>query len=264
MRFRTSKSLLMVLALSITVGWTAKADIVNGGSLTSWSAAILDSPGTGPYWNNTSGDGPKYNIGWCMAGGGNCMLPGGPVGPLPAYTNAGAAPNNMYFTGNVGGGTSTLLVSITSQQGPAGLDSLYYYLTNASGTPISGNTFLFSAGSPAPTTVTVTIPAGDGYGLLLVNTQPTTGNTYSYYMDDALNNPADATQHFAIFQQSPESFYIGAEDGVVPGADLDYNDMIIHLSTPAVPEPASMGLLGGSLLLIGAFMRRRSKRATGK
>ncbi len=272
MSLRFSMSLLMGLALFMTGGLAVNADTVIGGTLTAWTGTLGTAASPtygGAYWNNSSGDYPAPstgNVGWCLAGGGNCTLPGGPVGTPQYYSNGGAAPANMYFTGNTSGaGVTTLLVSITSQKGigGGGLDSLYYYLTSSSGVPnLASRTFLFNAGAPSMTSAVLSIPTGDGYGFELVNAQPG-GQTFSYFMNDTLNAPGDATQHFAIFQQSTSSFYIGAEDGAIPGSDLDYNDMVIHLQT-AVPEPASLGLLGGGFLLVGAFVRRRSRRTAGK
>jgi hypothetical protein len=171
----------------------------------------------------------------------------------------------MYFTSNAGGGTSsTLLISITDQKGGGnGIDNLYYYLTNSSGSIISSPVFLFSSASSPKTTATLTIPAGDGYGFELTNGAPGTLTPNTYLMNSTVTgtglNTDPSFQHFAVFQQSVNSFYIGAEDGVGAASDKDYNDVVFQLVS--VPEPGSVVLIGGSLVLLGAFLRHRARSA---
>lgn len=274
MRMKFSSLPLIVLTILLAGALSLSADTVSGGAvLTSWTGpgsgttigtSVLPMFG-GPYWNQPSADSPNgnANIGWCLAGGGACSLAGGAVGNLPYYSmgGIGTAPGNMYFTSNSGPTSSTLLVSITDQKGGGnGIDNLYYYLTNASGSIISSPIFLFSSASSANTTASLSIPAGDGYGFELTNGAPGVLNPNTFLMNDTATGDTDpGIQHFAVFQQSVNSFYIGAEDGVGLGADRDYNDLVVHLV--AVPEPGSIVLLGGSLVLLGAFLRRRNRNA---
>ena len=85
-----------------------KADILvgPGGAFQPWTSAVLgpasaptytSSTNPGPYWNNASGDGPTANIGWCLAGGGNCVI-ASPPGAIAYYDgSSGAALQKMAF-----------------------------------------------------------------------------------------------------------------------------------------------------------------------
>jgi hypothetical protein len=274
MQMKLGKLLAIPVAMLLGGALSLSADTVSGGAvLTNWTGpgsgttigtSVLPTFG-GPYWNNFSADSPNgnANIGWCLAGGGSCTISGGTVGNLPFYSTGGTgiAPPNLYFTLNSGPTLSTLLVSITSQKGGGnGIDNLYYYLTNSSGAIISSPIFLFSSASAPNTTASLSIPAGDGYGFELTNGTMGASNPNTFLMNDTASADTDpGIQHFVVFQQSVNSFYIGAEDGVGLSADRDYNDVVFHLL--AVPEPGSVLLLGGSLVLIGAFVRRRNRNA---
>jgi hypothetical protein len=60
----------------------------------------LATSGT-PFWNNASSDGSRYNVGYCIYGGGNCNH-GVALDPGASYVakagNASASANNVYFT----------------------------------------------------------------------------------------------------------------------------------------------------------------------
>ncbi len=110
----------------------------------------VDENGT-MFWDNKSSDGPLMNVGYCLYGGGNCGIVGGPVSNLSAWVGAGGTQvlNNVFLsTGTV---TATLLAKITAY---STTDQLGWYnpLTGASGmvfggTVTPGQTVSFDPGS---------------------------------------------------------------------------------------------------------------------
>ncbi len=65
-----------------------------------YSQPVLGTSGN-PFWNNASGDGSKYNVGYCIYGGGACnggaALDAG-ANYLAKAGNSGASATNVYFT----------------------------------------------------------------------------------------------------------------------------------------------------------------------
>lgn len=273
-------SLLMVFPFG-----AATADTINGagGGWQSWSSANLyqgtsPTPGT-PYWNNSSGDGYRGNVGWCVAGGSSvCSMPNSPGAAMPYYgTASGGSVANMYLTS--AGAPLTLSVStiITDEKSlGAGYDVFGYYVVPASGSPTLVplfSTLSATVGSTAP----LDLASGTNYGFYIENIKGGgTGSEtdYTWYMNSGLNNVSlvsggtpllgpDSLQHFAIFQTS-NGYIIGDVDGdgctgnptCVPPNQFDYNDFVINLS-PATPEPATAGLMAISLLLLGGFVWRK-------
>ncbi len=279
---RFTRKMLLGLSACLLAGAIAQADTVTGaGDWQSWSAVNLIqgvSPTAGiPYWNNLSGDGSRYNIGWCLAGGGNCTIPS-PPGNVPYFgSNGGGSPADIAFLNSNYGVTATLEAAITNSRS---LDVFGWYSITADGS-IGALHPLFSPSDNTGTTHAFA-PSG-AYGFYVEQDQGSAGDPfaskYFFFMDSAKNsvegypNPSDNLQHFAVFdaQTSTSSdttpYYIGAVDTRActpngsgtcdPTARFDYNDFIVRLNTVDSPEPATLGLLACSLVLVTAFLRRR-------
>jgi hypothetical protein len=170
-----------------------------------------------------------------------------------------------------------------------------YYLANSSGTPdvTSLHPIFKSTVNAAGTNYTLaSLPGGTNYGFYIENIQG--ANTqfetdYYYFMDSTSNRsffassgwgpngnggvmPADANQHFVIFQNGT-GYNIGVVDadacqgsykpGVtpcIPQNQFDYQDMLITVNS--VPEPASVALFVSGFALTGLLVRRKRQQRT--
>lgn len=290
-----NKNLSRFFALALSAGGVmAHADSLNGnGTWQNWSAANLaadgSSPNAGtPYWNNGSGDGPKANVGWCLAGGGSCSMPAGTVGAIPYYGNGAATASSMYFTSSGAPLTITLQTVMTTQTSTAsGYDIFGFYLANSTGkAPSSASlTPLFDSRTNTPGTsfALTTLLPGDNYGFYIENVQGSGTpfvTDYFYFMDSSSNiatgsMPADALQHFATFDAGGGTYFLGDVDGdacsggfqpgtspCVPSSQFDYNNLMVQIVAGNVantPEPASLALMGAGLCVVGAVLRRKKK-----
>lgn len=274
-----SRKLLLGLSACLLAGAMAQADsVIGAGNWQPWSAANLvqgvsPTPGL-PYWNNFSGDGSRYNIGWCLAGGGNCNIPNPPGNASYFGTNGGAAPSDISFVNHGYPVIATLDAAITNS---GLLDTFGWYSINADGS-IGSLHRLFSQSS-APGITTLSFTPSHLYGLYVEQDQGAPGTPFSsqyfFFTNSSDNrvtgyhNPGDSLQHFAVFDPptgtSDAPYYIGAVDTRActagssgtcdPPFRFDYNDFVVKLDTLNTPEPGSLGLVVSSLILFAAFVR---------
>jgi hypothetical protein len=82
------------------------------------------------------------------------------------------------------------------------------------------------------------------------------GGQYTLFTEAALNQGGLANG--LIFQISPTHYIVAFEDGAGAGSlgDQDYNDLVLNISTSAVPIPAAVILLGSGLLGMVGLRRK--------
>lgn len=144
------------------------------------SGLVLGTSGS-PFWNNASSDGPNYNIGYCMYGGGSCN--GGVAldsnGDYLA-TSTGGSVNDVYFSlPSVGSGVDTTITLSIS----ADTDTLGWAL-------VSNPTVVHALGGVGSYSFT---PGGNFELVGIVN-----GST-DYYSDSG-----SGVSQFAFFASTPE------------------------------------------------------------
>ncbi len=177
-----------------------------------------------------------------------------------------------------GGSVATMIIEIA---GYAGQNEFgIYEATNP-----SNKVTLFHGGDQAGDFVTVSIKANGNVYLSTAGSSPVTtfsGPTFGYflksptttfYSNDALNS--DAADHMVAYQGKGQTvttpgnypgewtnneYILAWEDLAAPGADFDFDDMVVMVeSVKPVPEPTTLGLMGLGLMSLAFAARRRNK-----
>jgi hypothetical protein len=107
---------------------------------------------------------------------------------------------------------------------------------------------LFSGPNPVGTTATF-VPSGT-YGFYIKSPEGTYLST----------GDGDTQTHFAVFQLTANTHYMLGGEDMWAYSDRDFNDIVVEIEVSAVPEPATMVLLGSGLAGLGVAARRRQAR----
>jgi hypothetical protein len=169
-----------------------------------YNQPVLGTSGT-PFWNAASYDGPKFNIGYCIYGGGACnegvaMDPGARY--LAKAGNSSATANNVYFT-NDGRVSADIKMEISSDTDILG----WYSLSN----PYDVH-WLNTSGQPGFFSFN---PQGS-FGIA-ANNADISVHGQTFYSSLVYNN---ASSHFAFFGNNVAAAPEPGEMGLVGGGLL--------------------------------------------
>ena len=255
-------SSLLALALSATATF---GDTISGsGAFQSWTVTNLNQNGS-PYWDNTSMDGSNRNVGFYLTDAPTAHLTNAP-GALPFWGNAfnpvtdsgGTADLNFFFQRTAPSSAAILKLEVA---GKSNVNEFGWY--DVANSAVLHPLFL----GPDTAPVTNAYPPSLQYGFYLKS-----GSDGIYYTQSSLNSNAGDTsrQHFAIFRESAttgaEIYWIGIEDltaaalGNNESGVGDYQDMLIRISTIAVPEPSTAMLVLSNTLLMLIVARLLGRR----
>jgi hypothetical protein len=234
-------------------------------SWTPFTSTDIDNNGT-PYFDNTSTDASRANVGYFILGTG---VGGAYNGENPGNSPAlnGQSPEYLTFSTNFyfkdGSAAALKILNVAGDRlvnsfGWYPVDSLGNLidnLGNSAGSPVLNE--IFANGSALNVNTPVTFSTY--FGLYLKNTNSDSNVAGTYFSQSQFNTRDANAQHFALFRNAtnPETWFIGMEDrgvGVAIG-DRDYNDMVVELT--AVPLPGAVLLLGAGMVRLVAYARRR-------
>ncbi len=208
--------LLWVIGL-LLMNQTVFADFISGsGSWQSWSSGNLNENNL-PYWDGESSDGSYKNIGYYLSGTGAFASSAETPGAIPYWGNAaGGFDPSFYFGKDSAYSNAALKLEVAGYKN--GNSFGWYEWGGDSGGYILHEVFSGSDSASAAKDFTPT----SQYGFYMKN-EP--GRVF------LTGGSGDNFQHFAVFLQPSNTFWIGVED-LLGGGDRDYNDMVIKVTPP--------------------------------
>jgi len=81
-------------------------------------------------------------------------------------------------------------------------------------------------------------------------------NENTFFTGDTSRN-SDGLSHALIESVSPNSWTVSFED-LLGGGDLDYDDVVFHVTQAAVPEPSSLALVAAGILGLVLIRRKQA------
>lgn len=249
---------LLALANMLLIVPSTSADILVSHDGGTWQSTWTVNENGSPFWDHTSADGSQKNIGYYLSGTGaftTQYLPySGPGSHLPYLGIGTAADRDFFFQKNSSGSIAALKLEIA---GNAGYNQFGWYDYDTQNNRVTHLIFDGSANSSSPP-YTFT-PQSTNYGFYFVG-KSSASNVVGTWFTEGQGD------HFAVFSAADSVFWIGMEDLNLANSDLDYNDMVIKVSSiPSVPEPHTMLLLGlglAGLALAGRKFRHLAMIAT--
>jgi len=227
-----------------------------------WSAADLNNNGV-PFFDGPSADGGNRNIGHYLTGTGGSFTPAeltdSPMQAVnyygtPIASTGGAADNYWFHVEPIAGFNGKLVLEIA---GLADLNRFGWYKKGDSSA--SSRTVLLNGAAGPGATVSFTPTADFGFFL-------ESGEGNLFFTESSLNS-VQSWQHFALFSNDSQKFWMAVEDKQLLGERSavnggyrygDFNDLVVRFEE--VPEPATFGTAALTLLALG-LMRRRMRKS---